>query len=181
MNAAVNELLTVPTTVNYVGKAANLYKSGYELNGSSYVINKLLERLGTAAQGWVVHMVDFLTLTPTLNVHVFIIQRSELIEDFDNYDGTVEFLRNLHVDDDELTKFIIGTIGEIDAYQLPDAKGYTSLMRHLLKITPEERQERREQILGTTNKSFNDFAGALEAVRAPSAKVSVCSNKLLKS
>merc|ERR1712100_668475 len=42
MNAAVNELLTVPTTVNYVGKAANLYKSGYELNGSSYVINKLL-------------------------------------------------------------------------------------------------------------------------------------------
>jgi Zn-dependent M16 (insulinase) family peptidase len=98
------------------------------------------------------------------------------LKTLDNYDGTVEFLRNLHVDEDELTKSIIGTIGEIDSYQLPDAKGYTSLMRHLLKITPEERQERREQILGTTNKSFNDFAGALEAVRAPSAKVSaVCS------
>lgn len=29
--------------VNYVGKAANLYEdAGYQLNGSSYVINKLL-------------------------------------------------------------------------------------------------------------------------------------------
>ena len=42
INPAINELLTVPSTVNYVIKAANLYKSGYELNGSSYVINKLL-------------------------------------------------------------------------------------------------------------------------------------------
>ena len=28
--------------VNYVGKGANLYKAGYELSGSSYVISKYL-------------------------------------------------------------------------------------------------------------------------------------------
>ena len=181
MNAAVNELLTVPTTVNYVGKAANLYKSGYELNGSSYVINKLLGttwlwdrvRVSGGAYG------GFSDFDSHSGMFTYLSYRDpNLLKTLDNYDGTVEFLRNLHVDDDELTKSIIGTIGEIDAYQLPDAKGYTSLMRHLLKITPEERQERREQILGTTNKSFNDFAGALEAVRAPSAKVSaVCSTE----
>lgn len=38
-----NEALTVPTQVNYVCKAANLYEdAGYSLSGSSYVINKLL-------------------------------------------------------------------------------------------------------------------------------------------
>ena len=38
-----NEAICVPTQVNYVGKAANLYEdAGYSLQGSSYVINKLL-------------------------------------------------------------------------------------------------------------------------------------------
>ena len=29
------------------------------------------------------------------------------------------------MDDDTLTKAIIGTIGDVDSYQLPDAKGYS--------------------------------------------------------
>ena len=42
----VNEALVIPTQVNYVGKAANLYEDGqYKLSGSSYVINK---HLGTS-------------------------------------------------------------------------------------------------------------------------------------
>ncbi len=49
---------------------------------------------------------------------------------------------------------IIGTIGDIDSYQLPDSKGYTAFMRHVLKISDEERQQRREQVLATTLKDF---------------------------
>lgn len=48
-----------------------------------------------------------------------------LLKTLDNYDGTVEFLKNLELDDEALTKAIIGTIGEMDSYQLPDAKGYS--------------------------------------------------------
>ena len=35
--------------------------------------------------------------------------------------GTVDFLRNLEMSDDELSKAIIGTIGDVDSYQLPGA------------------------------------------------------------
>lgn len=49
---------------------------------------------------------------------------------------------------------IIGTIGDIDSYQLPDAKGYTAFMRHVLKVTDEERQQRREEVLGVSLKDF---------------------------
>lgn len=31
----------------------------------------------------------------------------------------------MEIDDDTLTKAIIGTIGDVDSYQLPDAKGYS--------------------------------------------------------
>lgn len=72
----------------------------------------------------------------------------------DVYDGTTDFLRKLELDEDALTKAIIGTIGDIDSYQLPDAKGYTAFLRHILGVTDEERQQRREQILGTTLKDF---------------------------
>ena len=72
----------------------------------------------------------------------------------DVYDGTTDFLRKLELDEDALTKAIIGTIGDIDSYQLPDAKGYTAFLRHILGVTDEERQQRREQILGTTVKDF---------------------------
>lgn len=68
--------------------------------------------------------------------------------------GTVEFLRKLELDNDSLTKSIIGTIGDVDSYQLPDSKGRTAFMRHILNISDAERQERRQQILGTSLKDF---------------------------
>lgn len=57
--------------------------------------------------------------------------------------GTVDFLRSLELTPDELSKAVIGTIGDIDSYQLPDAKGRTAFMRHLLEVSDEERQQRR--------------------------------------
>jgi Zn-dependent M16 (insulinase) family peptidase len=48
-----------------------------------------------------------------------------LVKTLDNYDGTVEFPQNLQLCDDALTKAIIGTIVDVDSYQLPVAKGYT--------------------------------------------------------
>ena len=49
---------------------------------------------------------------------------------------------------------IIGTMGDIDAYQLPDAKGYAAMSRYLLGVSDEERQQRRDEILGTSAKDF---------------------------
>ncbi len=70
------------------------------------------------------------------------------------YDGTAAFLRSLELDDDALTKAIIGTIGDVDSYQLPDAKGHTALLRHVLRVSDAERQLRRDQILATTAQDF---------------------------
>ncbi|GLT37013.1 hypothetical protein SLA2020_113570 [Shorea laevis] len=79
------------------------------------------------------------------------------------------------MDDDTLTKAIIGTIGDVDAYQLPDAKGYSSLLRYLLGITEEERQRRREEILSTSLKDFKEFADVIDAVKDKGVSVAVAS------
>lgn len=65
-------------------------------------------------------------MSASVGVFTFLSYRDpNLLKTLDVYDGTGHFLRELEMDDDTLTKAIIGTIGDVDAYQLPDAKGYS--------------------------------------------------------
>jgi presequence protease len=165
-----NEALTVPTQVNYVGKAANLYEdAGYELSGAAYVIEK---HLGTSWLWDRVRVVGgayggFCSFDSHSGMFSYLSYRDpNLLETVESYDGTVDYLRALELDEDALTKAIIGTIGDVDSYQLPDAKGYSQLSRWLLGVTDEERQKRRDQILATRPEDFRAFADALECVRS---------------
>ncbi len=72
---------------------------------------------------------------------------------------------NTDLDEEELTKSIIGTIGDLDAHMLPDAKGYASMVRYLIGETEEERQQMRDDVLGTEASDFKAFAQVLERVK----------------
>jgi hypothetical protein len=52
-----------------------------------------------------------------------------LLDTLTAYDGSPDFLRTLELDKEGLTKAIIGCMGDIDAYQLPDSKGYSAFSR----------------------------------------------------
>jgi Zn-dependent M16 (insulinase) family peptidase len=80
------------------------------------------------------------------------------------YDQTPQFLRQLDVNREEIVKGIIGTIGTMDAYQLPDAKGFTSMARYLTGDTDEVRQQLRDEVLSTTIDDFRHFADALDTI-----------------
>ncbi len=161
------EGLTIPAQVNYVGKGANLYKLGYEPHGSVNVIHNYLGttwlwekvRVQGGAYG------GMSAFDPTSGVWTFLSYRDpNLLSTLDNYDATAKFLRQLDLSREELTKSIIGTIGDFDAYLLPDAKGYSSMVRYLTRYTDEERQRIREEVLGTTVDDFKAFARVLEEV-----------------
>jgi Zn-dependent M16 (insulinase) family peptidase len=86
-----------------------------------------------------------------------------LLKTLDAFDGAARFLKELNLGDAELEKGVIGTIGDIDQYQLPDAKGYTSMARHLTGESEERRQKTRDEILVTTIKDFRAFGEVLES------------------
>lgn len=175
---AANEALIIPTQVNYVGKAGNLYKAGYKLHGSAHVISKHIGmtwlwdrvRVSGGAYG------GFCDFDTHSGMFTFLSYRDpNLLKTVDNYDATASFLRSLKLDSEALTKAIIGTMSDVDAYQLPDAKGHTSMVRYMLGITDEERQQRREEILGTQERDFHEFAEVVDNVRAKGAIVAVAS------
>ncbi|XP_009339454.2 presequence protease 1, chloroplastic/mitochondrial-like [Pyrus x bretschneideri] len=175
---SANEAIVIPTQVNYIGKAGNVYDTGYQLSGSAHVISKFINntwlwdrvRVSGGAYG------GFCDFDNHSGVFSFLSYRDpNLLKTLDVYDGTGDFLRQLEIDEETLTKSIIGTIGDVDSYQLPDAKGYSSLLRYLLGITEEERKIRRAEILSTSLKDFKEFANAIDAVKDKGVVVAVAS------
>ena len=164
----VNEAFTLPSQVNYVGKAARLYDHGYALHGSAMVASKYLRtthlwervRVMGGAYG------GFCRFDPLSGVFTYVSYRDpNLLGTLSSYDASGAFLREHEVSASEVGRTIVGVIGELDAYLLPDAKGFTALQRHLLNQTPEYRQKLRDEVLSTTARDLIRFADALDAVR----------------
>ncbi|PWA88258.1 metalloenzyme, LuxS/M16 peptidase-like protein [Artemisia annua] len=175
-----SEAFTIPTQVNYIGKAANIYDTGYQLKGSSYVISKYISNTWLwdnirASGGAFGGVCDFDTRS---GVFSFLSYRDpNLLKTLDVYDGTSDFLRQLEVDDKTLNKAIIGTIGDLDSYQLPDAKGYSSLLRYVSGVSEEDRQARRDEILSTRSSDFKEFADVVDSVKDNGVAVVVASEE----
>jgi Zn-dependent M16 (insulinase) family peptidase len=162
------EGFAVPAQVNYVGKGANLYALGYTLDGSVLVVTRYLsttwlyDRIraqggaygGSAGFDYRSGMFSYLSY-----------RDPNLLSTLDNYDGSPDFLRQLDLTEDELTKSIIGAIGDLDTYMLPSTKGFVSLARYLTGDSDEQRQQLRDEILATTVEHFRRFAETLDAVR----------------
>ncbi|MDZ4719543.1 MAG: insulinase family protein [Roseiflexaceae bacterium] len=163
------EGLIIPAQVNYVGKAADLYKLGYQLHGSALVATRYLRtswlweqiRVRGGAYG------GFCIFDPRSGVFSYLSYRDpNLLATLDVYDRTGRFLRDLDLSEQELTRSIIGAISDLDSYQLPDARGYSAMLRHLAGDDEDYRQQLREEVLGTTIADFKSFADTLDQINA---------------
>ncbi len=161
------EALTIPAQVNYVGKGTDIYAAGYTFHGSAQVIVRYLRtaylwdrvRVQGGAYG------AFCSFDRLSGVLSFVSYRDpNIASTLATYDQAADFLLTRTIDGDELTKSIVGAIGDIDAYMLPDAKGFVSLARHLWGETDEDRQRLRDEVLSTGPGHFRGFAQALKAV-----------------
>ncbi len=164
---SAREGLTIPAQVNYVAKGANLYELGYELDGSISVIANTVRmgylwekiRVQGGAYG------GFCSFSKASGVFSYLSYRDpNLTGTLNNYNGVAAYLRQIELSDSELTKSIIGAIGSIDSYELPDAKGYTSLGQFLVGETHDMRQTYRDQVLTTTNADFHALGEMLETL-----------------
>ncbi|GAB0488821.1 hypothetical protein MMPV_000031 [Pyropia vietnamensis] len=180
---AVNEGIIVPSTVNYVGLSANLADLGFHPSGAhslaakhlgtSYLWDKV--RVQGGAYG------GFCRLDARTGQFSYLSYRDPNVEGTLNaYKGAAEWLRSVDLTDEEMTKSVIGMIGALDSYQLPDAKGFGSAVRLLTNETDEFRQGRREQVLDATIKDFHELGEALEAINTKGNVVVVGGAEALK-
>lgn len=162
------EGLVLPGKVNYVGKAARLDDTVFRYRGSAEVINRFLSRTWLWDQVRVKGGAYGVSGRYNRRTGVFAYtsyRDPNLLNTLSVYDESARFLREVSLDQGELTKAIIGTISDIDAYLLPDAKGRVSLDRYLTREPDAFRQRVRDEVLSTTVADFRAFADALDVVK----------------
>jgi Zn-dependent M16 (insulinase) family peptidase len=161
------EGLTMPVQVNFNAKSANIYNMGYVLHGSNSVILKHLRReylwekirvRGGAYGGSVNFSVGSGLLT-------YMSWRDPNITGtLHNFDAAADYLQAINLSDSDMEKAIIGAIGDLDSHDLPDAKGFKSMLRHMVGYTDAMRQQYRDEVLTTTLADFRKFGAVIKPV-----------------
>lgn len=181
--AALSEGLTFPGQVNYVAKGANLKALGFEPTGGTAVAIKHLNttylwdkvRVQGGAYG------GSSGLDPFAGTFAFTSYRDpNLVDTIDVYDKASAFLK-AGVGEQDLVRSVIGVIGSVDTYRLPDAKGFTSLVWELAGDSEDARQKRRDEILGASNRDFKALAEALDQVASKGQVVVLGSETAIKA
>ena len=82
------------------------------------------------------------------------------------YEGVVEYLKSFTVNDRDMTKYIIGTMSNMDRPKSPAAKGERSMYAYMCRLSEEVLQKERMEILDAGQEDIRRLAEVVEAVLA---------------
>jgi Zn-dependent M16 (insulinase) family peptidase len=156
-----NEAFLTASSVQFVGKGANLFELGMGYSGKFDVLNAVLRtcflwdrvRVQGGAYG------SQSSFDPYSGDYGLVSYRDpNLTETLDIYDQIADYIENLDISDTELTKILIGCVGRLDPPITADRKGAVSMVEYLTGKTYELKQKRRDELLSTSLEDIKSFA-----------------------
>jgi len=161
-----NEGLMAASKVNYVLQGADFTDLGYEWDGKIRVLNQIISREWLKNQVRVIGGAygGFARFSPTGQVYFGSYRDPNLSSTLENYANTPGFLETLEVDQNEMTRFIIGTISGMDQPQTPSQRGNTAVARYFTKLTHEKLQAERAAVLSTSLDDVKSYDKMVSAI-----------------
>lgn len=80
------------------------------------------------------------------------------------YENAPEYVQSFEADEREMTKYVIGTISELDIPKNPAAKGAASFDAYVSGLTEQMLQKERDEVLGATVEDVRALACMVKAV-----------------
>lgn len=159
-----NEGFTTSSKVQYVAKGYNFIKLGYEYSGSLQVLRSLINydylwnkiRVQGGAYG------SFSGFIRNGNMFFASYRDPNLKETLNAYDGISTHLKDVNVNDREMTKYIIGTISDVDMPLTPSQEGQKATENYMRKVSYEDIQNERRAILSTNKNTLKAFTPMLK-------------------
>lgn len=97
------------------------------------------------------------------------------------YEGIPDYLRNFTIDERDMTKYVIGTISDVDTPLTPSLKGSRNLSAYMSGVTFQMIQKERDEILDVTQEDIRGLADILEAVLETGALCVIGNDSQLKA
>ena len=161
-----NEAFTDASAIQYVSRSGNFVNHGFAYTGALNILKMILSydylwnnvRVKGGAYGC---SSSFLR---TGDSYFTSYRDPNLGKTNEVYEKIPEYLRNFQADEREMTKYIIGTLGGMDAPLYPEGKGQRAITAYLKKLSLEELQKERDEILNATDEDIRKLADLIEAV-----------------
>lgn len=161
-----NEGLKTSSQVNYVARCGNFRDEGYEYTGALKILQVILSYdylwlnirvkggaygcmsgFGRSGEGFLVSYRD-----------------PNLAETNQVYKGIVKYLEEFNPDERDMTKYVIGTISNLDAPLTPSIKGTRGMSAYLSGVTEAMMQTERDQVLNATAADIRALASIVQAI-----------------
>ena len=162
----VNEGLKTSAQVDFVARCGNFRDAGLAYTGALKILQVILSYdylwlnirvkggaygcmsgFGRSGEGYLVSYRD-----PNLK------ETNEI------YEGIPAYLEQFDPDERDMTKYVIGTISNLDAPLTPSVKGSRGLSAYLSGVTEEMMQTERDQVLQATKEDIRALAAHVRAV-----------------
>ena len=162
-----NEGFKTGMQVQYVARAGNFIKAGYEYTGAMRVLNTILSfdylwnnvRVKGGAYGC------FSGFSGVDGDAYFTSYRDPGLKETNSiYENAAGYVESFIADERDITKYIIGTISSLDAPLTPQLKGKRSLSMYLSGVTEEDLQKERDEILSVTLEDIRVLHKAVKAI-----------------
>ena len=183
---ADNTAIILPSMVNYVGQGGEYGSFGYSYEGSLLVLKKYLSteylwdnvRVMGGAYGSFIHIDKF------GNLGLVSYRDPNVKRTYKMYDNLVEYIKNIELNNEEISKLIIGTVSDMDIPLNNYSKIREYVTRVYTKDTYENIKKRRKEVLEVKSvdlqkhyKMFEDvFNNSIRYVAGNKAKIEECGN-----
>jgi len=162
------EAFTSAGMVNYVARFGNYIDHGYKYTGALNVLRVILNydylwnniRVLGGAYG----CSSVFSTTGTVGLTTY--RDPNLQKSDEVFMRIPEYVRSYDADEREMTKAVIGAISDQDVPLTPLGRGLRGLCYYLGRVSDEDRQRARDQILDVTAEDIRGLADMLEATLA---------------
>ena len=178
----LNEGFQTSSKVQYVGRAGNFRKEGYAYHGAMRILKVILNYdylwLNIRVKGGAYGCMSGFNRQGDM---YFVSYRDpHLAETNEIIKGTADYVASFDADEREMTKYIIGTISDVDMPLNPSAKGARSFTAYMNGLTEEDIQKERDEILNATAEDIRKIAEPIQAVLAQDCICVVGSEELVE-
>ncbi len=161
-----NEGFLDASQVQYVSRAGNFVKKGFSYTGALRILKVVLSydylwlnvRVKGGAYGC---MSGFMR---NGDAYFTSYRDPNLGKTNEIYEKTPDYLRDFHADERDMTKYIIGTISDLDTPLNPSAKGSRSLSAYLTGVTYADVQRERDEVITAEPEDIRALSDLIAAV-----------------